>query len=107
MRFRSRIVTLSVAAVVSFGMSSITPAVAAKTDCVNNTCVWDQPDYNGRLVVVTKKCLDFPVRSGANTRTSGNSKLSLYQQPGCHGFSIPLSHGYSTPDIHMASAKVD
>jgi len=70
--------TLSIAVVVSLGMTSVRPALAAKTDCVN-----------------------------AHTRTSGTSTLSLYQKPGCKGFSLRLSKGYSAPDVHLASAKVE
>jgi hypothetical protein len=91
---------------VTVNTATVRPASAAKPDCANNTCVWDQPEYTGKLVTVTSNCLEFPVRSGANTRTSGKSKLRIYLKPGCTGFSIPLENGQSTPNIRGASANV-
>jgi hypothetical protein len=63
------------------------PAAAIKEDCQEkrDTCVWDMPDFHGKMTVVPGKCMNTKVESAAHYFNNPDKKLHVWKGTDCTG----------------------
>jgi hypothetical protein len=69
-------------------------------------CVWDGPDYRGRMAQIPSTgCIDSVIRSAVNT---SDRTLEFFTGAGCYGTRAgTLKPGQDTPEINAGSATGD
>jgi peptidase inhibitor family I36 len=95
------------------------PAGAAKEDCRPDgeahafQCMWDQQDFQGNMKAVTPadlaggQCMDYSIRSAANTGKSGLYTLYLFEEANCGGSAVSkLNAGESVRSLTAKSARL-
>jgi hypothetical protein len=83
------------------------PAGAVLEECNGGNCVWDQEDFNGKILRVSETCANYAIKSAYNDSGNGNDALYIYEAADCKGRSFPIRVGGQVPKISGASAKVD